>query len=98
VEFPELLVGWALGEAPPAVTNWRLGARLRWEWGNVDYLLARLRRSDAELSLPPGSPSRWQSLLTSGLIWRPGDRLEVLRLGDPAPFLLESWRWFRGQS
>lgn len=98
VDFPELLVGSGLGENPRPVTNWRIGARLRWEWGNVDHLLARVRRSNAALSLPPAAPSRWQSFWASGLVWRPGDRLEVLRASDPAPFLLETWRWFRQQS
>ena len=95
VDFPALLVSWALGEQPATVSTWRSGTRLRWEWGNVDYLLTRIRRSNAELSLPPDAPGRWKSLRESGLVWLPGDRLEVLRAGDPAPFLLESWRWLR---
>ncbi len=98
VDFPAALVSCALGECPPPVSAWRAGVRLRWEWGNVDYLVTRLRRSNTELSLPPGAPGRWGSLREAGLVWRPGDRLEVLRAGDPAPFLLESLRWFRGQS
>lgn len=98
VDFPQLLVACAVGESPAPVSTWRAGVRLRWEWGNVDYLVTRLRRSNAELSLPPGDPGRWESLRQAGLVWRPGDRLEVLRAGDPAPFLLESLRWFRGQS
>jgi predicted ATP-grasp superfamily ATP-dependent carboligase len=98
VDFPALLVACALGEAPSPVTTWRTGTRLRWEWGNVDHLLARFRRSDSALSLPPGAPGRWQSIRESGFLWRPGDRLEVLRDRDPAPFLLETWRWLRGES
>jgi predicted ATP-grasp superfamily ATP-dependent carboligase len=98
VDFPALLVALALGERPAPVTAWRTGVRLRWEWGNVDYLLSRLRRSNARLSLPPGAPGRWGSIREAGLVWRRGDRLEVLRTDDPAPFLLESWRWLTLQS
>jgi predicted ATP-grasp superfamily ATP-dependent carboligase len=97
VDFPALLVSWALGEHPATVSSWRSGVRLRWEWGNVDYLVTRIRRSNTELSLPPDAPGPWGSLRESGLVWRPGDRLEVLRARDPAPFLLESWRWLRNQ-
>jgi predicted ATP-grasp superfamily ATP-dependent carboligase len=93
VDFPALLVSWVLGEQPAAVTSWRAGARLRWEWGNLDYLLSRLRHTNAELSLLPDAPGRWGSLRESGGVWRRGDRLEVLRARDPAPFLLETWRW-----
>jgi len=98
VDFPSLLVAAALDEPSEPVTAWRTGARLRWEWGNADYLLARLRRSDAELSMPAGAPGLWESIGRQGLLWRPGDRLEVLRFEDPAPFLLETWRWFREAS
>jgi predicted ATP-grasp superfamily ATP-dependent carboligase len=95
VDFPALLVSWVLGEHPATVTSWRAGARLRWEWGNVDYVLSRLRHSNAELSLLPDAPGRWRSLRETGAVWRRGDRLEVLRARDPAPFLLETWRWLR---
>jgi predicted ATP-grasp superfamily ATP-dependent carboligase len=95
VDFPVLLVAWALGDRPATVSSWRSRVRLRWEWGNIDYLVTRLWHSNAELSLPSDAPSRWGSLRESGLVWRPGDRLEVLRAGDPAPFLIESWRWLR---
>jgi predicted ATP-grasp superfamily ATP-dependent carboligase len=94
VDFPALLVASVLAEQPPPVTTWRTGVRLRWEWGNVDYLLARFRYSDAALNLPTGAPTRCESLRTHGILWRPGDHLEVLRASDPAPFLLESWRWW----
>jgi predicted ATP-grasp superfamily ATP-dependent carboligase len=97
VDFPALLVALALGERPAPVTEWRTGVRLRWEWGNVDYLWSRLRRGNARLSLPPGAPGRWGSIREAGLVWRRGDRLEVWRRDDPAPFLLESWRWLTFQ-
>jgi predicted ATP-grasp superfamily ATP-dependent carboligase len=97
VDFPALLVSWVLGEHPATVSSWRSGVRMRWEWGNVDYLLSRLWHTNAELSLLPDAPGRWRSLRESGLVWRPGDRLEVLRARDPAPFLLETWRWLRSE-
>ena len=66
-----------------------------WEWGGGDYLLARIRHNDRELSIPPGSPSRARAILSALVPWKRGDRLEVLRLDDPAPFLRETRQYFR---
>jgi hypothetical protein len=98
VDFPALLAAAYAGDSLPAEPpRYRTGIRLRWEWGDVDHALARLRRRDAENALPPGEPSRLGALGAVLLPWRPGDRLEVFRLGDPRPFLRESARWFRGR-
>ncbi|HEU4456027.1 MAG TPA: hypothetical protein VFR81_23375 [Longimicrobium sp.] len=94
VDFPALLVGGAraAGGEPPA---YRIGVRSRWEWGEVDHLLARLRRTPAQLSLPPGSPGRARALADFfRAAASPASRGEVFRLSDPAPFLRESLDWF----
>ncbi|HEU4564085.1 MAG TPA: ATP-grasp domain-containing protein, partial [Gemmatimonadaceae bacterium] len=93
VNFPLLLLAAAAGERPAPVHDYRVPVRSRWEWGDVDHLIARLRRSSAELALPPGAPGRWRAALDVLTPWRPGDRLEVLRLGDPAPFFRETLDW-----
>jgi predicted ATP-grasp superfamily ATP-dependent carboligase len=95
VDFPSLLVARACGErvfGPPA---YEIGVRSRWEWGGVDYFLARLRHNDTELSLPPGAPGRARAVLNALLPWTPGDRLEVFRFADPGPFLRETAQYFR---
>ena len=97
VDFPRLLVARALGEPARGPERYRPGLRLKWEWGEVDHVLARLRRSDAANSLPPGSPSRLRAVLQALLPWHPGDRLEVLRFTDPMPFLRETLAYFRGR-
>lgn len=97
VDFPALLVARALGAAGEATTSYRPGIRSRWEWGDVDHLLARLRRSDEELALPPGAPGRLRTVLNVLTPWRPGDRPEILRLGDPGPFLRETIEWIQGR-
>jgi hypothetical protein len=63
----------------------------------VDQLLQRLRRSSEQLGLPEGSPGRLQSLAQFLNVLRVGDRNEILRLSDPAPFLHESLHWFMGR-
>ena len=95
VDFPDLLLAAALGTPRPPVLTWKLGVRSRWWWGDVDQLLARLRHSSARLNLPPGEPGRLGSLARFLLLWRPGDRNEILRLDDPRPFLRESAQWLR---
>ena len=80
------------GAASPVRTE--ASIRSRWEWGDVNHLLARLRKPREELALPADSPSL-RSTVIDMLRWRRGDRLEVLRLSDPAPFWRETLDWFR---
>ena len=94
VDFPALLVACALGERP-APPTYRIGARNRWWWGDVDHMLTRLRHSPAELGLPPGAPSRFQVVRDFLRVPRPGDRQEVLRWSDPWPFVRETVDWLR---
>jgi predicted ATP-grasp superfamily ATP-dependent carboligase len=94
VDFPMLLARAALdGDITPAAGG-RAGIRSRWEWGDANHVLARLRKSATELALPPGSPTRLRTI-GDVLTWQRGDRLEVFRMSDLAPFLLETIDWFR---
>jgi predicted ATP-grasp superfamily ATP-dependent carboligase len=94
VDFPQLLVAAATGQTPAPVTRFRTDVRSRWFWGDVDHLLARLRRSDAELSLPEGSPTRWDAV-RDFFRHSPDDVDEIRRRGDMRPFVRESIQWFR---
>ena len=94
VDFPALLVRAARGERVEPVTEYRVGIRARWLWGDVDHLLARLRGS-VPSHLSADLPSRRRGLLDF-LRWRSGDRWEVLRLSDLKPFVRESAAWLRG--
>jgi predicted ATP-grasp superfamily ATP-dependent carboligase len=97
VDFPSLLVARAMGETVSSPSRYKFGIRSRWEWGEVDHALARLRHTDEYLSMPPGSSSRLRTVLRLLIPWRPGDRFEVLRLSDPAPFFRESIERIRGK-
>ncbi|HEU6453786.1 MAG TPA: ATP-grasp domain-containing protein [Gemmatimonadaceae bacterium] len=94
VDFPVLLVAAASGEAPAPVERYTTGVRSRWFWGDVDHLIARMRRSRAELSLPPEAPGRWRALRDFLTIHFGRDREEIFRFDDPRPFLRESVQWF----
>ena len=95
VDFPNLLVAAACGEPTPPIGDYKLGVRLRWEWGDVDNLLLRLRRSRSALALPEGSPGRIQGMWDFVRAIGPGTRGEVFRIDDPRPFLRETVDWFR---
>ena len=89
VDFPAHLIRSALRSDATVPPDWFVGRRLRWEWGDIDHLLIRLLRSRESLRLPAEAPGRAKAILRF-LMYRPGrDRLEVLRLADPLPFLGE---------
>lgn len=95
VDFPALLVECALGEAPAPCVAYSAGTRTRWEWGDVDHLLARLIRSREQLALSAEAPGRLRSIADFLAAFRPGTHGEVLRRDDPMPFVRESWNWVR---
>lgn len=95
VDFPTLLLGAATGEAVTPVHDYETGIRSRWLWGDVDHLLARLRRSRSALSLPPEAPGRWRAVRDFLTVHVGKDRTEILRGDDPRPFFRESLQWFR---
>jgi predicted ATP-grasp superfamily ATP-dependent carboligase len=92
VDFPWLLYALAAGAPPAPVTSYRLGVRSRWELGDLDHLLIRLRARDRR-DLPAGAPSRVRTLLAflNPLAGRP----EVFWPSDPGPAWHELARYVR---
>lgn len=97
VDFPALLLSAAAGQSPAPVLQYRTGLRSRWWWGDVDHLLAELRTSSDGSEPPAHARRKWRALGDFLVLWRPGDRNEVLHLDDPRPFLRETIEWFRGR-
>lgn len=86
VDFPWLLYQFATtgaisGDASP----YRIGIRSRWWLGDLDHVLLRWWKSERELALPPGSPSRWTTLWNFLNVLDPNTKSEVFRLSDPKP-------------
>ena len=94
VDFPSLLVDAACRGIDPELATYRAGVRLRSWWPDVDHFLARVKHSSDRLALPPDAPSR-ANAVRDFLRWRQADRLDTLRLNDPAPFFRDSWDWIR---
>jgi predicted ATP-grasp superfamily ATP-dependent carboligase len=97
VDFPVILVEAALEGKTSCFTGYRTGVRSRWWCGDMDHVLARIIRSKQRLALPPDAPPLSKVLGGFAVLWRPGDRSEVQRLGDPLPGLYEIAQWFRGR-
>ncbi len=95
VDFPALLLAAALGGGVGPVRSYRVGVKSRWWWGDVDNLLARLRRSKEDLGLSGDTPGRWRAVAEFLKAAWPGTRGEVLRLRDPMPFVQETLDWLR---
>jgi predicted ATP-grasp superfamily ATP-dependent carboligase len=95
VDFPRLLMDRASGQPAAARARYPAGVRGRWWWGDVDHLLARLRRSRRALSLPPDAPSRGAAILAFLGGCARFDADAVWRWDDPRPFLTETAAWFR---
>lgn len=94
IDFPCLLYRLAAGDKPQAPDNeYRTGIKSRWLLGDIDHLLLRLFKSDRELSLPPDSPTKFQTLIDFCRFYQPGMRNEVLRSDDPRPFVREIRRY-----
>jgi predicted ATP-grasp superfamily ATP-dependent carboligase len=99
VDFPALLVESALGANTTAVTTYASGVRSRWEWGDVDHLLACVFHSASSLSLPTDRLRHRRSRVLSQFLrnFTSADRPEALRFDDPAPFIRETKDWIRGK-
>jgi len=95
VDFPWYLVQAALGQRVEPVTQWRVGVRSRWCWGDIDHLIARLRHSRVDLDLPDDAPGVLRTALSVLVPWRPGQRSDVFRFTDPVPAVRETVAWFR---
>ena len=86
VDFPALLVRCAADQSVPEPSDYRVGIRSRWFWGDVDQLYLSLREGG-------GGGERLRAL-TAFLHVSPGrDRSEVWRWRDPAPFVVETLQW-----
>ena len=87
VDFPRLLVAGALGESVPAITQYRVGVRSRWFWGDVDQLYLQLRNGG-------GAKGKLTAVRDFVRINPRRSREEIWRWRDPAPFLVASLQQF----
>jgi predicted ATP-grasp superfamily ATP-dependent carboligase len=95
VDFPSMLYQMiTTGDVQP-VFNYKIGVKSRWFMGDLDHLLMRIMKSDAQLKLPPGYPGRIRTLIEFLMFYRPKMKYEILKLNDFGPFLMEFKEWLR---
>lgn len=96
VDFPHLLYRLALGESVEGPAGYRIGLKSRWELGDLDHLLIRLKRDSDHPSLS-GTRVRKRDAVAVFLadFFRPSVAHEVFECGDPGPFLFEAKEYAR---
>ena len=96
VDFPYLVYCLAKGEKVDLQKDYKVGIKSRWELGDLDHLLIRLRNKTAELSLPLGAPPKL-TVLKEFIrdFLAPSVRHEVFRPNDPGPFLFEMRQYLK---
>ena len=91
VDFPYLLYLLALGQKVEGPAEYRIGLKSRWELGDLDHLLIRLKSALDHPSLS-GTQVRKRDAILVFLtdFFRPSVIHEVFVSGDPRPFLFEA--------
>ncbi len=96
VDFPYMLYRLATGGRVAPMLEYKTGLKSRWELGDLDHLLIRLRKKPEAISLPEGAPSRRKVLADFLLDFvRPTVRNQIFELTDPGPFLFELKQYIR---
>lgn len=96
VNFPLLLLNMAMGKAETLPENgYRIGVKSRWLLGDLDQLMMRLLKPDNTLNLPPGAPSKLQSLKSFCRFWDRDMFYEVEDFDDPGPSRFEILRYVK---
>jgi predicted ATP-grasp superfamily ATP-dependent carboligase len=96
VNFPFLLLNMAMGKAETLPENgYRIGVKSRWLLGDLDQLVMRLRKSDRDLNLPPGAPSKFQSVMSFCRFFERDMFYEVEDLDDLGPSRFEIMRYVK---
>jgi predicted ATP-grasp superfamily ATP-dependent carboligase len=95
LDFPYFTYQLALGQPLDIPAAYETGIRSRWLLGDFDHLVARLRKSDRDLQLADGAPSKLRTIAAFLNFAAPGLHYEVLTLADPRPGLYEMREYFR---
>jgi predicted ATP-grasp superfamily ATP-dependent carboligase len=95
LDFPFYTYQLALGQPLDIPAAYKTGIRSRWLLGDLDHLLARLTKSDRDLQLPDGAPSKLRTIAAFLNFAAPGLHYEVLTLSDPRPGLYEIREYLR---
>jgi predicted ATP-grasp superfamily ATP-dependent carboligase len=88
VDFPWLCHQMMMGSPVVPVTNYAVGRRLRWLFGDLDNLVSQLRDPTVSVANRLQASQRFAATMFDR-----GCRQEVFRWSDPAPGLREARQW-----
>jgi predicted ATP-grasp superfamily ATP-dependent carboligase len=96
VDFPYMLYLFGLEERFETPKEYRIGLKSRWELGDIDHLVIRLKKDPSQIHLPKYAPSKWK-VLTNYLIdyLRPSVKNEIFKYYDYYPFLYELRKYIK---
>jgi predicted ATP-grasp superfamily ATP-dependent carboligase len=89
VDFPFLVYQMATGAEVEAPSRYTAGVKTRWLMGDLMHTLHRVLGNEEDLHLPPGFPSRGETLASFLKFREPGLRYEDPIRDDLRPFLFE---------
>lgn len=96
VDFPWLLHQLGTGGVIAGGNEpYQVGVKSRWWLGDLDHLLLRFWKSEKELSLPAGSPSKIETLKSFFSMFDPKTKPEIFRFRDLKPGLHEIGTYLR---
>ena len=96
VDFPFLLYCLAMEQKVNFLPVYKIGVKSRWELGDLDYLLIRMRKKKSDLFLPVDATSRFGVIRDFVFdFFSPSIKNEVLKLDDPRPFLFEVRKYIK---
>lgn len=95
VDFPALLLNYFLCKYPPTpIRDYRVGHKLKWFLGTLDYLLIRLKYRNDKLNLSSGTPSRRKAVVDFLRVWGKNTSFDVFDRKDLCPFWIEARSYF----
>lgn len=95
VDFPLILAKISEKSDVAPVSNYKLMVKTRWLLGDVDAFIVRLLKNHKKLNLPEGYPTIKQHLRDLLECGNGNWNLEVLKVKDPMPWIIEFLKWIR---
>ncbi|MET0061925.1 MAG: ATP-grasp domain-containing protein [Candidatus Thiodiazotropha endolucinida] len=93
VDFPNILVNIFQNIDVGDATNYKIGVKTRWLWGDIDLLLMLLIKSRSQLKLPDDYGPKWKVIANILKPFSKNQHYEVLSIKDIKPWFHESRQW-----
>ncbi|MEW7985401.1 MAG: ATP-grasp domain-containing protein [Candidatus Thiodiazotropha sp.] len=93
VDFPNILADIYQNIDISDATNYKIGVKTRWLWGDIDLLLMLLIKSRSQLKLPDDYGPKWKVIANILNPFGKNLHYEVLSLKDIKPWFHESRQW-----